>query len=267
MKLTLQLSLATFVALWFSTILMGQTTPDSSLIPISSARATSEDGSNLASKSFDGKSYTQWQSIPDFPNNFFVRPDRNLLYNISANQLSASSGNGNINKTVDGNLKSGFYVRSGNWFTVDLTASTPIHMIALKASVRSAIDIIGIDANGIPHNLGQYTRNDHYSVKQLVVNQTISQIKLQCSNPFLLFEIAASEDAPVEDLFFDFGKSYTLKSAELEFRGCTTADSVEISLSDDGQSWNTILKPDLRNTLPEPIKTPQTVDTYVFGFI
>ncbi len=241
---THKLTLATLAVFCIALIANGQTPQDSALIPIASAKATSEDRADVVAQSFDGIGHTLWQSQPDFPVNFFTRAGRNLFLNTSAQQLSSSSPKGSLTTAVDGNLKTGFNVNSGNWFTINLLNPTNLHVLTLKASVKTTISIFGFNAKGDSIKIGEYTRGDHYSVKKLAVAKSLTKVKLHCNDPYLLFEIAACEEAPTEDLFYDFGKSYSVKGINLEFRGCTTADSVVISLSEDGVNWTSIAKPD-----------------------
>ncbi len=250
MNSTLKLTLASLATFCISLISLGQAPSDSALISVISSRATSEKGTATVSKTYDGQRHTQWESIPDFPSNFFERADRNLLLGIPTKQLNSSAAKGLRQAAIDGNLKSGIEIRAGHWYTIDLATPRYIHLMALKASVKTTISIYGFN-NKDSVKIGEYHRADHYSVKKIQVDKSFSKIKLFCQNPFLLFEIGASSEAATEELYYDFGKPFTLKSVELEFKGCTTADSVHIDLSDDGQTWVTTAKANPREYFPK----------------
>ncbi len=241
------------LSILLATGLSAQPPLDSLKFPAVSAKATSEKGKAKISLTYDARSYTFWESEAYFPSDFFSRDDRNLL--LSKNSISRVQKSSNITSAVssstsaamDGSVFSSTYINSGRnkyWYKISLANPKHLAVIALKASVASDIDIYSFNTTGDSTIIGSYDVSDHYSEKRIPVNQNSIAIKLMSKKPFLLFEIGAMDEIPHEDLVYTFVRSKRLKAVELDFKACTTADSVHIDLSEDSISWTTIARPD-----------------------
>lgn len=262
MNSSTRFSMLTLALVWGLNSLQAQPVNDSLPANIVASKATSDDGSKVAGNTHDGNPSSQWESTPLFPYDFFSRADQNLLLNSGSSKIATNSKASGLGYLTDGDLRSGAQIESNtasHWIQVNLPQQGPVHLISMKASIASGVNVHGIDANGSSQYLGTYRQVDNYTITRIKGGKNLKAIKLSSAKPFLLFELGAMAEMPMEDLVYEFDSIKTIRGLDIYFQKCNTTDSVHVDISEDGVSWNTIATPNPLEYFPKVYQTDTSV--------
>ena len=229
--------------------LQAQFDPDAGLIPSYTDVATlnASSGGFSLPLAVDGDDQTQWISDAPFPNNFVSRADQNVFLSTfftctnsagvsCANFTDANLGN-DVNITTSGGTA---------WLEFDFTTLTDFAYVSIKGQYLGTVNVIGYDSGGTPFTIATLTSADDFAfVRFNVPGEQLTKIRLESTQDFRIFEIAATASKPLEYVTIDLGspqnigKIYTRHWAGT-VSGASSAESVDLYWSNDNTNWTHI---------------------------
>ena len=234
--------------------------PDAGVISslLNDAHVNASSNQKEVFKTQDGNQGTAWQSEAPLPEGFIKNKNQNILLGKMSEQINT------------GYLKQSGHFTDGdlnNIGTVELNnrkasisyviKNKTLFSVSLKCQTKSPINILIELINGEKIKLGEYTSENNFQLKRFEKTvDKINKIYLESTAAFNIFEIAALESAPKENIIFRFNSPKKIGVLKAKcWAGSGMANKTIVYSSSDGNTWNPILEID-----------PETLQEVLLGF-
>lgn len=215
--------------------LFAQWKPDAGLIVPFTTDATIAVSSGADKAAItDGDLQTYWESDSPLPSNYITRKDLNLFLN--KDKFMVNKGTLNSGNAFDGIISSKTIAEDG---AMEIRFNKPEKLFLLSIKINT-VDTVRITIN--QELRFDYLPSENYSLRtiELFDNENVSSIKLECKQPFEIFEVAGLSSLPTEEVVFDLGSTRTIGWIGSRHYNGDGIKSISVSVSDDKNNWKEI---------------------------
>lgn len=255
---------ALFMLLIFlsSQLILAQWNPNAGLIEPVTVDALIEvsSGDNKATIT-DGDLQTYWESTNPLPSNYITRKDLNVF--LDKDKFSSTNSTLNSGNAFDGITSSKTIVDDG---VMEIKFNKPEQLFLLSIKLNTS-DTVWITINKLNQKLRlSYSPSENYSLRliELLNHEKVSSIKLECSKPFEIFEIAGLLSLPTEEVIFDLGSNQSIGWISSRHYNGAGVVSISVFISDNKSSWKEVatLNPMATTFIPQLI-SPEVTARYI----
>ncbi|MEM9991313.1 MAG: discoidin domain-containing protein, partial [Bacteroidota bacterium] len=192
----------------------------------------------------DGDEQTQWISDAPFPANYITRTDQNLFLS-SFFTCTNSTGVGCATITdTDLSASQNIVTNGGTAFLAfDFGMDIDFAHFSIKGQYSGTVNVVGIQADGSTFTIADLdASNDFALLRFAVLPATLSKIRLESTQDFKVFEVAATARNPEEYVTVDLGsiknigKIYT-RHWSGTIGGRASAEHIKMWWSNDNTTW------------------------------
>lgn len=239
-----------------------QWNPNAGLVKPITADATIEvsSGTNLHAI-IDANMETYWESGFPLPYNYIIRNDLNIF--LHKNKFSTNISQNSFNNAFDGITSSKTMVDNG---VVEIIFTKPeqLFLLSIKLNTSDTVRITVVMVNQELHF--KYLPSENYSLRliELLNQQYVSSIILECKQPYEIFEIAGLMSMPTEEVIFDLGSLKSIGWISSRHYNGQGVRSISVLVSDNKTDWKeiTTLNPLATAFIPQLI-SPEIIARYL----
>ena len=223
------------IFLFYSLVTFSQWNPNAGIIKPYTANATIKVSSGTNTNNIaDGNLSSYWESSNPLPVNYIIRKDLNLF--LDKNRFKLTNKIANLGNAFNGITSSKTSVSDGR-MEIKLNKAVHIFLLSIKLNTPDTVWILINQQQRI-----SYLPSENYSLKAIDLSNTenVNSIKLDCKQPFEIFELAGLYSLPTEDVVFDLGSNQSIGwIGSRHFNGKGVV-SISVYVSDNTNTWKQI---------------------------